>query len=229
MSNSFPRIDMASSIICTVRSIADRLRDVLRATVIGPYVRDRLLVSIQVRRTQYLGDTAMQYPMRPLLRNPVSAFVAIGGAVLAIGLAVTEVSAQTTAAPPARTAQSSTDEAQPTNAQLQEQIRELRKQVAQLQHAQKESIAATSPPNGGMITDKQGNKKCKEGMKMGMAADGQKGCMGMPDSSSTKDSPGKPMKQGGMGMMEKDDSMAPSPPASDTPKDPAAPMKPCCG
>jgi hypothetical protein len=66
-------------------------------------------------------------------------------------------------------------------------------------------------------------------MKMGTTTDGQKGCMDMPDSNSTKDSPADPMKKGGMGMMEKDDSMPPSPPASDAAKGPPAPMAPCCG
>jgi hypothetical protein len=117
-----------------------------------------------------------------------------------------------------------------TDAQLREEIVALRKEIVQLQHAQKMAAKGSASSTGEMTMVKQGMKKCKDGMNMGMQVDGKTGCMGMPADTAAKDPAAKPMQNKGMGMMEKKDPVAMPAPGTGASKDPPAsmPEKKCC-
>jgi hypothetical protein len=164
--------------------------------------------------------------------------VAIAASILAIGFGSAVVNAQTTsatAAAPASAQNAPVDapgaaSTSLTDAQLREQITALRKEIVQLQHAQKLAPTATASPTREMAMAKQGMKKCKDGMNMGMQVDGKTGCMGMPADTTAKGAADTSMKKKGMGMMEKEHSMPMPAPDTGALNDPSAAMpdKKCC-
>jgi hypothetical protein len=151
-----------------------------------------------------------------------SAPVALSATLLVGVLTTTSVIAQT--APTATTrvaaAPNTPSDTPLTNAQLREEIVALRKEIVQLQQTQKHASAETASSTGAMTMAGKGMKKCKDGMNMGMQVDGKTGCMGMPDSDAAKGAADKPMPMKGMGMMEKEGSMATHAPTPAAPKDP---------
>jgi hypothetical protein len=171
----------------------------------------------------------MKFPMQIPSTPHFGSLVAIGASILAIGFGPAVVTAQTTSETSAVNAPSTASETPMTDAQLREQIVALRKQIVQLQNLQKPAATASMPNTGGMTMAKQGMKKCKDGMNMGMQVDGKTGCMGMPADTNAKDAADTPMKKKGMGMMEKEHAMAPAPDTGATQDPPASmPAKKCC-